>query len=119
LYLLLHASDTTRVRADAHWPQAAHADQVQLIVDDGPARLALRVASAAPGPAIVAALDDAASAPRLLGEWQEDIDGYRVELRFPRGLWPSRLGVQVLDFNDPAASPRRIGTAIDPVLGGP
>jgi two-component system sensor histidine kinase ChvG len=119
LYLMLQARDASRVRADAHWPQAARADQVQLSIDDGGARLVLRVASAAPGPAIVAPLDPTQIAPRLLGEWQEDADGYRVELRFPRGYWPRRLGVEVLDFSDPALAPRRVGSAIDPVLGGP
>jgi two-component system sensor histidine kinase ChvG len=118
LYLLLSARDATRVRADAHWPQATRADQVQLTLDDGEARIALRVASAAPGPAIVAPLDSTQVAPRLLGEWQEDADGYRVELRFPRGAWPRRLGVQVLDFSDPAAPPRRLGGEADPALTG-
>lgn len=118
LYLLLSARDATRVRADAHWPQATRADQVQLTLDDGEARIALRVASAAPGPAIVAPLDPTQVAPRLLGEWQEDADGYRVELRFPRGAWPRRLGVQVLDFSDPAAPPRRLGGEADPALTG-
>jgi signal transduction histidine kinase len=45
----------------------------------------------------------------MLGEWQEEGQGYRVELRLPRGLVPTRLGVQALDFNDPARAPRRAG----------
>jgi dedicated sortase system histidine kinase len=119
LYLLAAMHDTTRVRADAHWAQAARADQLLLtIVDDAGAASTVRVASAAPGPAIVAGLDATQPAPRLLGEWQEDSLGWRVELRFPRGPWPRRLGVDALDFTDPAAPPRRVGTAADPSLGG-
>lgn len=119
LYLIAALDDRTRVRADAHWPQAAHADQLQLLLEDAAGvRTALRVASAAPGPAIVAVLDGESQAPRLIGEWQEDARGWRVELRFPRALWPVRLGVSALDFSDPASAPRRAGPALDPAQDG-
>ena len=119
LYLLVALEDASRVRADAHWPQAARADQLQLVLEDAEGtRTVLRVASAAPGPAIVAAVDPAQTAPRLLGEWQEDARGWRVELRFPRGLWPARLGLVALDFADPAAPPRRVGPNADPEQAG-
>lgn len=119
LYLLARVPDTTRVRADAHWPQAARADQLLLTIGEAAGNIAVRVASAAPGPAIVAPLDSARAAPRLLGEWQEDSQGYTVELRFPRGPWPRRLGIEALDFNDPAAPPARHGTGTDPAGGWP
>lgn len=114
LYLLAEIEDATRVRADAHWPQAARADQLQLLLQqaDG-SRHSLRIASAAPGPAIIVPLDPSQTAPRLRGEWQEDARGWRVELRFPRGEWPTRLGVAALDFADPATPPRRIGPPLD------
>lgn len=119
LYLFAALEDASRVRADAHWPQAAHADQLHLVLEDpNGARRELRVASAAPGPAIVAALDPAQETPRLLGEWQEDARGWRVELRFPRGLWPLRLGIFALDFADPASEPRRAGPRADPAQAG-
>jgi two-component system sensor histidine kinase ChvG len=118
LYLLARMHDATRVRADAHWPQAARADQLQLLLEQDEGRIVLRVASAAPGPAIVAPLDPAQVAPRLLGEWQEDVEGYQVELRFPRGPWPRRIALQALDFTDAAAAPRRVGPDADPALGG-
>jgi two-component system sensor histidine kinase ChvG len=113
LHLIVAMRDRSRVRADAHWPQAARADQLRLVLDTDAGRLALRVASAAPGPAIVASLDPTRPAPRVLGEWQEDAEGYRVELRFPRGWWPSGLGIEALDFSDPAAAPRRASAGLD------
>jgi two-component system sensor histidine kinase ChvG len=118
LYLLARVPDATRVRADAHWPQAARADQLLLTLVDDAGSTAVRVASAAPGPAIVAPLAATQEAPRLLGEWQEDSQGYTIELRFPRGPWPRRLGIDALDFSDPAARPVRHGTAADPAVGG-
>ena len=119
LYLLAALDDASRVRADAHWPQAAYADQLQLLLEDAAgASTGLRIASAAPGPAIIAPIDPAQTAPRLRGEWQEDARGWRVELRFPRGPWPLRLGAMALDFSDPAAAPRRVGPVTDPVQGG-
>jgi two-component system, OmpR family, sensor histidine kinase ChvG len=114
LYLLVAVADASRVRADAHWPQAARADQIELTLDGDGGTQALRIASAAPGPAIVAPLDPAQPGVRLLGEWQEDVNGYRVELRFPRGPWPTRIGLQALDFSDPANPARRIGPGADP-----
>jgi two-component system sensor histidine kinase ChvG len=120
LHLLVRVEDRSRVRADAHWPQAARADQLLLTLDSGSGPQLLRVASAAPGPAIVAPVAGAATgeAPRLLGEWQEDPEGWQVELRFPRGAAPRRLAVQALDFSDPAAPPRRIGAEPEPDSGG-
>lgn len=122
LYLLVAMQDASRVRADAHWPQAARADQLQLTLADDTSTQSLRVASAAPGPAIVASLDAVVAAPRLLGEWQEDANGYRVELRFPRAPWPRRIGLLALDYSDPASPPRQVGPALDhalePALGG-
>jgi two-component system sensor histidine kinase ChvG len=109
LHLLARVEDRSRVRADAHWPQAARADQLLLTLDFGAGPQTLRVASAAPGPAIVATVPEGGVAPRLLGEWQEDPEGWQVELRFPRGEAPRLLALQALDFSDPAAPPRRIG----------
>ena len=112
--LHLHADvvDATRVRADANWPQAARADQLLLVIEDEHGVHHLRLASAAPGPLIVETLHGN-QAPRLRGEWQEDLRGYRVELRFPVGYMPQRLGVDVLDFTDPALPPQRRGTGAD------
>ncbi len=122
LYLLVAMPDASRVRADAHWAQAARADQLLLTLSDETGSTVVRVASAAPGPAIVAPIDPARPAPRLLGEWTEDVHGYRVELRFPRGPWPRRIGLDVLDFSDPALPPKRYGTGTgtgyDPAFGG-
>lgn len=114
LFLFLTVEDLVRVRADAHWPRAAHADQVLLTISDANGEHRLRLASAAPGPLIVAPLPGSDSGeqrpPTLRGEWQEDGRGYRIELRFPSGYEPRALGVAALDFSDPAAPPRRIGS---------
>lgn len=116
LHAFIAVEDTTRVRADAHWSQAARADQVQLALDDGTRVQRLRLASAAPGPLIVVDVDGG-DAPRILGEWQEDARGYRIELRFPQGMRPQRLGIDALDFADPAAPPRRLGTGFAEASG--
>ncbi|MBB5209709.1 ATP-binding protein [Chiayiivirga flava] len=117
LHLFIAVDDSSRVRADAHWSQAARADQVQLVLDFGGSTQRLRLASAAPGPLIVVDVDGG-TAPRLLGEWQEDSAGYRIELRFPQAMRPRRMGLAMLDFSDPAAAPRRVGSGsadgIDP-----
>lgn len=118
LHLLARLEDRSRVRADAHWPQAARADQLLLTLEGDDGVRTLRVASAAPGPAIIASLDGAPAVPRLLGEWQEDAAGWQVELRFPRGATPRRLAVQALDYSDAAAPPRRVGPELEPQSGG-
>ncbi len=112
LHLFAAVEDRSRVRADAHWPQAGSADQMVLAIEDEHGVHRLRLASAAPGPLIVQPLHES-DAPRLRGEWQEDLHGYRVELRFPPGYMPQRLGVDVLDFSDPALPPQRRGTGAD------
>jgi two-component system sensor histidine kinase ChvG len=118
LHLIVAVRDRSRVRADAHWPQAARADHLRLVLHGESGTVAVRVASAAPGPAIVAALDPAQAAPRVLGEWQEDAEGYRVELRFPRGYRPLGLGIEALDYSDPALAPRRAPVGLDAGDGG-
>lgn len=112
LYLFARVDDRSRVRADAHWPQAELADQLQLALEDGSGLHRLRLASAAPGPLVVQTLDTQATPPRLSGEWQEEGSGYRVELRFAPGYLPQRLGIEWLDFSDPALPPRQHGTGI-------
>jgi two-component system sensor histidine kinase ChvG len=111
LYLLVDVADRRRVAADAHWPQAPLSDHLQLGVElDGRWR-ELRLASAAPGPLIaVETTRPAPPAPlRLLGEWQEDASGYRVELRLPRALLPTRLRLRALDFGAAGTPPQILG----------
>lgn len=112
LHLFADIADDSRVRADANWPRAARADQLLLVIEDEYGVHRLRLASAAPGPLIVEPLHDT-QAPRLRGEWQEDLRGYRVELRFPVDYMPKRLGMDVLDFSDPALPPQRRGTGAE------
>ncbi len=109
--------DLARVRADAHWPQAAYADHVLLALRDAHGEHLLRLASAAPGPLIVADLSGSnarhGAPPQLRGEWQEDGRGYRIELRFPPGYEPQSLAIAALDFSDAAAPPRQMGSPKD------
>lgn len=114
LFLHLSVEDVARVRADAHWPQAAHADQILLALHDANGKHLLRLASAAPGPLIASPLTGNEGAPQLRGEWQEDGRGYRVELRFAPGYQPDALAAAALDFSDPANPPRRLGSETDP-----
>ncbi|MFA5591359.1 MAG: histidine kinase, partial [Lysobacteraceae bacterium] len=112
LHLLATVRDASRVRADAHWPQAASADHLLLVIEDERGLHRLRLASAAPGPLISVPLEGEGG-PRLRGEWQEDAQGYRIELRFPPGYLPQRLGLDVVDFSDPALPPQRFGSGAE------
>lgn len=112
LYLWAQVEDASRVRADAGLPQSGRADQIVLVLEDAQGIHRLRLANAAPGSLTAAALDSP-QAPRVSGVWEEDARGYRVELRFAPGYLPQRLGVDALDFTDPALPPQRRGTEGD------
>ncbi len=114
LYLFARVDDRSPVRADADGLQAGRADQLILVLEDAAGLHRLRLASAAPGTLGTKALDNAATTPRVMGEWQEVAEGYQIELRFASGYLPQRIGFEVLDFSDPALPPRRFGT--DPGL---
>ncbi len=111
LHLFVAVADRTRVRAEADSVQSGTADQLVLVLEDDTGLHRLRLASAAPGALGVRVLDGApANAPRVRGEWQEDGDGYRIELRFAPGYLPRRMGLEALDYSDPALPPQRRGT---------
>ncbi|HRN60372.1 MAG TPA: hypothetical protein PLI44_09070, partial [Chiayiivirga sp.] len=104
LHLFAAVDDASRVRADAGLPQAGRADQLVLVLEDARGTHRLRLANAALA---------SREAPRLHGTWEEDAAGYRVELRFPAGYLPLRLGLDALDFSDPALPPTSRGTGGD------
>jgi dedicated sortase system histidine kinase len=83
LYALVEVADATRARADAADPLGRVGDALALAFVDSRGLRRWRLANAAPGALQVAGDGDASSAP--VGEWQETADGYRVELRLPRG----------------------------------
>lgn len=112
LHLFAAVDDASRVRADAGLPQAGRADQLVLVLEDARGTHRLRLANAAPG-ALAAVALASREAPRLHGTWEEDAAGYRVELRFPAGYLPLRLGLDALDFSDPALPPTPRGTGGD------
>ncbi len=112
LYLFIAVDDASRLRADANLPQASHADQLVLVLEDARGVHRLRLANGAPGSLIATALGGV-DAPRPNGAWEEDGKGYRVELRFPLDYLPTRLGIDALDFSDPALPPVQRGTGAE------
>lgn len=110
LYLFAQVRDTSPARADAHWVNAAQRDHLQLVLDGGNGRAALRIANAADGALVVS--DDAGRAPalRVAGVWRETDTGYQLELRLPQGYPVRALAVQVIDA-DGAGRVQRVGSA--------
>lgn len=99
LYLYVQQRDTQRRRADADDPGALHADHLILELERGDAHLRYLLASGAPGPFDARLLDPPVPGwpDRLVGQWQEDGGGWRVELRLPRPLAIDRLGLGLYD----------------------
>ncbi len=104
-YLLAQIHDSTRVRADARDPNATSRDHLILSLGRGSAVHKYLIASAAPGAfeAISLTAEDALPST-LSGEWQEEADGYRIELRLPHAQRPDRLGLAVFDAPRPKNS---------------
>ncbi len=106
LYLFLTVDDTTRTRSDADAPEAMQADHVILILARGPLRCRYLIASAAPGGFVAPARNDCSAygfPGHLQGQWQDDGSGYRIEMRLPRTLGITGLGM-VLHDADPAVA---------------
>ena len=102
LYLFADVRDATRTRSDAGDPRVAQSDHIDLVLERGGESRHYVIASGAPGP--FEAHTDAADAnlpERLVGGWQEDGSGYRVELRIPGAMRPDRIGVSVYDAAEP------------------
>ncbi|MBS0589283.1 MAG: histidine kinase [Proteobacteria bacterium] len=129
LYLLALVRDTTRTRADALADDALRRDHLTLSLarDDDLRRYLL--ASAAPGVFSALVLDreesknshpwphssaeaDNSLPETLSGVWQESADGYRVELRLPRGQMPDALTLNEFD----ADAPNNAHNELRPVL---
>jgi len=107
-YLYVQQRQTRRVRADADDPGALRADHLILELDRGDARLRYLLASAAPGSFTARLLDPPVPGwpDRLVGQWQEDGGGWRVEVQLPRPLVVDRLGLGLYDASaggDPLA----------------
>ncbi|WP_188793195.1 ATP-binding protein [Dyella nitratireducens] len=108
-YLYIDVRAATRTRADAGDVNAASSDHVILDLVQGDQHRRYLIASAAPGAFTALTLDPPAGdlPDRIIGQWQEDGSGYHVELRLPRGLGLSALGVGVYtaaDGGDPLAA---------------
>jgi two-component system sensor histidine kinase ChvG len=103
LYLLAIVRDTTRTRVDANDEMALLRDHVTLSLARGDDLRRYLIASAAPGRFDARVLDgDGDSLPQALsGVWQEDADGYRVELRLPRTQMPDALTLNEFDADAP------------------
>ncbi|MGH8157089.1 MAG: ATP-binding protein [Rhodanobacter sp.] len=112
LYLYVDVPDTRRTRADGDDANALAADHLILTLGSAVGQRRYLLASAAPGPLTARPLDPAVTGlPDLItAQWQEDGSGYRVELRLPRSLPLSALGVGAYDATaggDPMASDTR------------
>lgn len=101
LYALIEVADASRVRADAADPLGRTGDALELEVSDPRGLRRWRLANAAPGALQVAGDGDRSLAP--VGEWQETADGYRVELRLPRGEGPLALALAAVDRDSSGA----------------
>lgn len=122
LHLLIEVDDASRLRAEASQPEAQYADRVELDLDTFDGRVRLRLANAAPGALSIHSLSG--PAPRVVGHWQEEAHGYRIELRLPPGLRPLSLGVQAIDHARPGEAGLRLGDGLlrplrepEPALG--
>ena len=106
LYLLAAVRDATRQRADPRDPGLRHADYLELGLALAGEQRRYRIASAGSGRIDVLADDDEGSVlpDSLIGEWQEDGSGYRIELRLPRSVLEGRISWQVHDGADAAAA---------------
>jgi two-component system, OmpR family, sensor histidine kinase ChvG len=107
-YLYIDVRTARRTRADAGDGNALSADHLILDLVQGDQHRRYLIASAAPGAFTALTLDPPAGdlPDHVLGQWQEDGSGYRAELRLPRGLGLSALGVGVYtaaDGGDPLA----------------
>ncbi|MFC3652181.1 ATP-binding protein [Dyella humi] len=107
-YLYIDVRVARRTRADAGDGNALSADHLILDLMQGDQHRRYLIASAAPGAFTALTLDPPAGdlPDRVVGQWQEDGSGYHAELRLPRGLGLSALGVGVYtaaDGGDPLA----------------
>ena len=107
LYLLADVRDATRQRADPRDPGLHHADYLELGLALAGQQRRYRIASAGPGriDVLAADADDGSTLPdSLIGEWQEDGSGYRIELHLPRSVLEARIAWQVHDGAGAAAA---------------
>ncbi|MGB3269268.1 MAG: histidine kinase, partial [Rhodanobacter sp.] len=98
-YLHAQVADTHRTRADTGDANALLADHLILALGNDAGQRRYLLASAAPGPLEALPLDPpvAGLPDQLSARWQEDGSGYEVELRLPRQLALSRLGIGAYD----------------------
>jgi len=97
LYLCARVADTTRERAEAHWPNAARRDHLQLWLEGPHGSVQLRLANAESGPLRQAGIDDQPPLLRVDGFWRESDAGYAVELALPFGYRTATLGLRAFD----------------------
>lgn len=114
LHLMIEVADSSRLRAEAGQPEAQYTDRVELDIETAAGRTRLRLANSAPGALSVHPLGGPPL--RLMGEWQEDARGYRIELRLPTAEPVLALGLQAVDHARPGVPAQRYGsTALRPL----
>lgn len=104
VYLFADVRDATRQRADPRDPGLHHADYFEIGLALGGEQRRYLVASAGPGRLDVAADDEGNGLPdNLIGEWQEDGSGYRIELRLPRAILDGKIAWELHDGAEASA----------------
>ncbi|UXI68861.1 ATP-binding protein [Tahibacter amnicola] len=105
LHGFVEVRDRTRQRADAHDPQAARADRLELEFSRAGFTRRYWLASAAPGPfeALPSGMEGGPLPLTITGEWQEDAAGYRIEFRVPTSQAPDTLSLKLVDTGEPDA----------------
>lgn len=103
LYLRVDVADKTPGRLNARDPAAIEADHVVLQLVRGSRQRSYLLASASPGAFLARPLDPRVRGlpDEISGQWQDDANGYRIELRMPRAQAPEQLGIGVFDANAP------------------
>ncbi|MCP4994276.1 MAG: proteobacterial dedicated sortase system histidine kinase [Gammaproteobacteria bacterium] len=116
LYLLLDVTDDHLVYQQPMGGSNHPGDRIQITLQqyDGE-RFRFELSSISPGWVEAEPIEGTPGylGGTIRGEWQPTEQGYRVELRIPRRLVDQRMGVQVIDVDDPVrrAIKNRIGSA--------
>ncbi len=98
LYFFVSVRDNTVVyRHTGEGGIGSHADAVTLISVDGSSRTEYRLSAEAPGEIVATRVtaNREIDETRISADWQDTGDGYQLEIRAPRNLFPAAVGLTV------------------------